>query len=178
MRPLAILLLLASPAAAQAPSPYAGEQSRPIKALSPAETADLLAGRGMGLARAAELNGHPGPMHVLQLRDKLALTPAQAAAAQDSFNRMEAAARPLGAELVGRERALDDLFRTAAASPADVVAQTEAIGALQGRLRAVHLQAHIEMRALLTAGQVAAYDRLRGYTSGTAPAHGHGHAPG
>ena len=112
----------------------------------------------------------------LQLRDKLALTPAQAAAAQDSFNRMEAAARPLGAELVARERALDDLFRTAAASPADVAAQTEAIGALQGRLRAVHLHAHIEMRALLTAGQVAAYDRLRGYASGTAPAHGH--APG
>ena len=57
---------------------------------------------------AVPQNGHPGPMHVLQLRDKLALTPAQAAAAQESFGRMEAAARLLGAELVARERALDD----------------------------------------------------------------------
>jgi hypothetical protein len=44
-------------ASAQSPQPYAGMQTRPIKALSDQQIADLRAGRGMGLALAAELNG-------------------------------------------------------------------------------------------------------------------------
>ena len=69
---VAVALLLAAPIApAQQHGGYAGQQSREIKALSAQETADLLAGRGMGLARTAELNGHPGPMHVLELRRPL-----------------------------------------------------------------------------------------------------------
>jgi hypothetical protein len=47
--------------AAQAPSPYAGQEQRPIKALSETEMRDLAEGRGMGLAKAAELNSYPGP---------------------------------------------------------------------------------------------------------------------
>jgi hypothetical protein len=58
-------------------------------------------------------------------------------------------------------------------------AQTAAIGALEADLRRAHLAAHLEMRTLLTAEQVAAYDRLRGYgaAQGGAGAHGgsHGH---
>jgi hypothetical protein len=62
------------------------------------------------MARPAELNGYPGPMHVLDLRDRLGLTPEQEAAVRSSFARMEVAAKPLGAELVERERALDRAF--------------------------------------------------------------------
>ena len=57
---------------------------------------------------------------------------------------------------------------------------TAAIGDLQGRLRAAHLAAHAETRAVLTEGQVRAYDALRGYSRAEgAPerhggAHGHG----
>ena len=58
-------------------SPYAGEQSRDIKALSSTETNNLLNGAGMGYAKAAELNGYPGPMHVLELARPLGLTDAQ-----------------------------------------------------------------------------------------------------
>lgn len=47
--------------AASAQSPYAGMQRRPIEALSEQQIADLKAGRGRGLALAAELNGYPGP---------------------------------------------------------------------------------------------------------------------
>ena len=125
-------------------SPYAGEQHRDIKALSAREVADLRAGRGMGMARAAELNGHPGPMHVLELRDRLGLTPEQEAAMRASFARMEAAAKPLGAELVEHERALDRAFAEGAAEMAAVRSMTAAIGGLQGKLRA--------------------YDALRGYS--------------
>ena len=137
-------------------SPYAGEQGRDIKALSVREVADLLAGRGMGMARAAELNGYPGPMHVLELRDRLGLTPEQEAAVRASFARMEAAAKPLGAELVERERALDRAFAGAAVTTDALRSMTAAIGDVQGRLRAVHLAAHVETRAVLTEEQVRA----------------------
>lgn len=184
LTPLTAALLLASPvlappAPAQPAGGYAGQQAREIKSLSAQEQADLLAGRGMGLARAGELNHHPGPAHVLDLRDKLGLTPAQAEAVQDSFRRMEAAAKPLGADLVAHERAMDDAFRGGTMTPARLAADTGAIGALQGRLRAVHLAAHLEVRDVLTPGQVAAYDRLRGYADGAAPpAHGRHVQPG
>jgi hypothetical protein len=52
---------LSSTALAQSAQPYSGMQTRPIKALSDQQVADLKAGRGMGLALAAELNGYPGP---------------------------------------------------------------------------------------------------------------------
>lgn len=164
-------LLLTLPAAAQhgSHSPYAAEAERGIKALSDRDTADLLAGRGMGLARAAELNSHPGPMHVLELDAQLGLSGAQRGAVQASQARMQAAAQALGAELVGRERALDALFRTGAATPERVSAEAEAIGALQGRVRAVHLNAHVEMRALLSPAQVAQYDAARGYAAARPP---------
>ena len=60
--------------AVNAQTPYAGMQTRSIKALSDQQIADLQAGRGMGLALAAELNGYPGPSHVLELADKLGLS--------------------------------------------------------------------------------------------------------
>ncbi|HYV03741.1 MAG TPA: hypothetical protein VFB82_04100, partial [Blastocatellia bacterium] len=60
--------------AANAQTPYAGMQTRTIKSLSEQQVADLGAGRGMGLALAAELNGYPGPSHVLELADKLDLS--------------------------------------------------------------------------------------------------------
>ena len=55
-------------------------QTRSIKALSDQQIADLGAGRGMGLALAAELNGYPGPSHVLELADKLDSRPINASA--------------------------------------------------------------------------------------------------
>ena len=63
------LLLSAGGALAQAgpaPQPYAGLDVRAVKALSDVQIADLRAGRGMGLALPAELNGYPGPTHVLE----------------------------------------------------------------------------------------------------------------
>src|SRR5262245_35073714 len=75
--------------------PYAGQQTRVVASLSDEDVRGFLDGRGMGLAKAAELNGHPGPMHVLELADELRLTPEQRALVTTAFDRMKAKARRL-----------------------------------------------------------------------------------
>lgn len=173
----ALALVLGAPAAAQhsghrhhgaappaAPAqPYAGLAERRIKALSEAEVAGLLAGGGMGLALAAELNGWPGPLHVLEHAEALRLTPAQRRTAETLRDRMLAEARTLGARIVALEEELDALFASGAAETGRLAALTAAIGALGGRLREVHLATHIAMRDALDPAQRAAYARLRGY---------------
>jgi Spy/CpxP family protein refolding chaperone len=153
-------------AALFAQSPYAGQEARPIKALSDEETQRYLGGEGMGLAKAAELNRHPGPRHVLELSPALQLTPEQTAAVQKSYDRMHEDAVRIGAAIVEAERALDDAFARAALDDAAMERAVLEIATLQGRLRATHLRAHLETRAVLTAEQVERYDRLRGYGSG------------
>lgn len=170
-----LLGLTAGPAVAQTASPYAGQETRPIKALSGQEIADLAAGRGMGLAKAAELNSFPGPMHVLEAAERLGLAPGQRAAVEASRARMSAEASRLGAAILAEERALDAGFAQARITPAELSERTARIGTLQGRLRAVHLDAHIETRAILTPAQVTAYDELRGYSSSARP-HGAHHS--
>lgn len=169
-----ILTLLPLAAEAQHRQPYAGQETRAIKALSEQETADLLAGRGMGLAKAAELNSYPGPMHALEMREALGLDAAQVAALEDQKRRMSEAAIALGQRLVAAERDLDRLFAERRIDAAMLQAKAEEIGRLQGQLRAVHLATHLETRAVLTEAQVQRYDELRGYT-GAAPTQPHRH---
>lgn len=150
-------------------STYAGLSSRPIKALSEDDVRSLREGKGMGLALAAELNGYPGPKHVLELADKLALTAEQRAAVQKSYDRMLASATALGGEIVDLEEQLDRAFAAAAIDENELSRLTGAIAERQGTLRNVHLAAHLETRALLTGHQLHVYARARGY--GSAGAH-------
>jgi Spy/CpxP family protein refolding chaperone len=154
-------------------SAYAGQESRNIKALSDEDIAALQNGDGMGIAKAAELNSYPGPRHVLTLAKELRLTEAQADQTNALRDRMSATARPLGAELIDRERLLEQLFATGEITPERLTAETAAIGDIQGRLRAVHLAAHLETRAILTPEQVALYGKLRGYTATGTSSHDH-----
>ena len=164
MAALVAICLVSQPAAADAVrSAYVGQQSRDIKALSGEDIAALHNGDGMGLAKAAELNGYPGPRHVLAMVRELRLGKNQAAQVTAIRDRMSAAARPLGDELIDRERGLDQLFAQREATPERLLAATAAIGNIQGRLRAVHLAAHLETRAVLSTEQIAEYDKLRGY---------------
>lgn len=159
------------------PSPYAGQEARDIKALSPQEIDGLLAGKGMGFAKAAELNGYPGPAHVLELADSLELSAEQRARTQQIFNRMESAAQALGRQLVAAENNLERLFRSRKVDAKSLRAAVERVSRWQARLRFVHLQAHLEQTAVLTAQQAAAYAKLRGYgaTSDGHPSHNHNH---
>jgi Spy/CpxP family protein refolding chaperone len=172
----AILALAAASAASDASAqqgqqPYAGQEKRAVKALSDAEVADLLAGRGMGLAKAAELNGYPGPAHLLEHAAALKLSDDQRRAIEAIRARMSADAAALGREIVARERELDAAFAAGRIDAALLKTKTGEIAALMGRLRAVHLAAHIESRPLLTPQQVADYNKLRGYTGPDEPQH-------
>jgi len=145
------------------PSPSASQDSSNIKSLSAAETEGYLNGRGMGLARAAELNSYPGPMHVLELATPLELTEQQRTATQQAFERMRAAAVRLGRDIVVKERDLNNLFASSRADQTSLQRLTSEIAALQGELRLTHLRAHLEMKRVLTPTQINRYDELRGY---------------
>jgi Spy/CpxP family protein refolding chaperone len=156
--------------------PYAGLEQRAIKALSDDEIAELRAGRGMGLALAAELNGYPGPSHVLEHAEALELTLAQRQHTQAVFHAMKVEAVKLGERLIEQERALDRLFATKATTAPELDAATAAIATTQGALRAAHLRAHLAMLQVLTPEQVKRYGQLRGYGDGDAGQE-HGHKP-
>jgi Spy/CpxP family protein refolding chaperone len=169
----AVLILTAGSSFAQSPQSYAGLQTRPLKALSEEQLADLREGRGMGLALAGELNGYPGPKHVLELARELNLTDAQRAHTQELFDAMKAEAIPLGQQLISAETDLDRQFSGRTITRASLTAATAVIGATQGELRATHLKYHLAMMDALTPEQVRRYDELRGYGA-AAPA---GHSP-
>jgi Spy/CpxP family protein refolding chaperone len=160
-----ILLTCAGMASAQTHQPYAGMQQRPVKALSEQQIADLRAGRGMGLALPAELNGYPGPMHVLEHADALGLTPPQQERTRWLIDAMRAEAIPVGERLIEQETKLDRLFANREITPAALTAATAEIGATQARLREAHLKYHLAMMDVLTPEQVVEYRRLRGYAS-------------
>lgn len=143
--------------------PYAGEQERELKALSVEEVNQYLVGAGMGFAKSAELNHFPGPMHVLELADQLGLSAQQRAQTRQLMDAHKAEARVLGAKVVQSEQALEALFRTANIDQASLAQAARSAAEAQGAYRLTHLDTHRSMRSLLTAEQVASYDRLRGY---------------
>lgn len=171
---LAVMALVLSAGAAPAQGPYAGQQARPIKTLSAEQVADLRAGHGMGLALAAELNGWPGPLHVLELADRLGLDAAQRSAVEGQHDAMRREAIAAGEAVIAAEAALDGLFAGGRPTPEAIAAATEAAGRAQAGLRAVHLRWHLVTSATLTPAQRARYAELRGYAGAAPPAHGHG----
>ncbi len=171
---VALALVAATGASAQTAQPYAGLQARAVKTLSPAQIEELRAGRGMGLALAAELNGYPGPVHVLELAEKLSLSPDQRQGTQALIAAMKAESIPLGEKLIEQEADLNRLFASRTVTPASLTAAMETIGSTQTALRIAHLKYHLATLELLTPGQAELYSQLRGYQE-SAPSHRHLH---
>ena len=189
--PAAVLLAMAacvcalSPAIAQGDpaKPYAGRQTQEIKSLTASEIDDLRNGRGMGFAMPAELNGYPGPAHILELSGQLQLTQEQKARVQQLFERMKSETSKLGEQLIADERALDDAFANKTINAASLDALTARAGATRAKLRAAHLRYHLEAAPLLDEKQTRLYARLRGYggpngQDGHGGKSGHGGAAG
>ena len=165
IRNLLVLLTLfvATGMAAAQESPYTGLEARQIKALSADRIAALLAGEGAGYALAAELNGYPGPRHVLDLADSLALSPDQRARVTQIFQGMQAAARDLGRLIVAGEAALDTSFARGTIDTVRLRESLAELARLEGELRRIHLGAHLDVTRHLSPLQVREYARLRGY---------------
>jgi Spy/CpxP family protein refolding chaperone len=172
MRPFALAFALAlsaaSGAAAQhaghAPAaPYAGQQTRTVTSFSEEDLAELRRGGGWGLAKPAELNGWPGPAHLLELARELDLSAEQQARIRELFEAMQRQAVAAGARLIEAEAALDAAFRERRVTRDRLESLLAEAEAARRALRFVHLAAHLEMPALLTPAQIARYEVLRGY---------------
>ena len=149
-------------------SPYSGEEKRPIKSLSADDIDELRNGRGWGLAKAAELNGMPGPAHLLEMRDAIGLTPDQVVEIEALFQRMKASATALGERLIALEADLNDAFARGDIGRDALAAKLAAIGEVRTALRLTHLETHLATPKILKPAQIAAYNRLRGYDTGNA----------
>ena len=164
---VSILFALAGPVLAQDAqrSPYAGLETRSIKALSPRQIEDLRSGRGMALALAAELNGYPGPQHVHELATELALSEAQHARIRELLDAMKAESLPLGDKLIAQEAALDALFAGRSVTAESLAAAVRTTSELQAALRYTHLKYHLVTLTILTPHQIERYAELRGYAA-------------
>jgi len=118
-------------------------------------------GRGFGLAFAADQNGYPGPMHVLELRDRLKLTADQEAKARDLMHAMFAESRPKSVRLLEAEAKLRRLFAERAADEAAVRAAVAEVERARSEVRLVHLLAHLKTRDLLSEDQRRLYHEAR-----------------
>ncbi len=159
----AIMLPVAVGAQNHSNSPYAGLESREIKSLSEADIEDLRTGRGWGMALAAELNGVPGPAHLLEMKEELALSAEQVSAIEDIFANMQAEAQEAGESLIKAEADIEMAFRDGGMTHGALRALIATSAATLAELRFIHLSRHLETPVLLTAEQIARYNELRGY---------------
>ena len=152
-------------AASTLTSPYAGEEARVIKSLSAKDIDDLFNGRGWGLARPAELNGVPGPAHLLEMKSEINLSAEQVSAIEVIWSEMNQNARRLGEHYVALERELNEQFATGQITSDTLKTLLLKIATVQTELRYTHLFAHLQASPILKPAQVALYNRLRGYSS-------------
>jgi Spy/CpxP family protein refolding chaperone len=144
-------------------SPYQGFETREVKTLSTEKQEGLKRGSSLSYALAAEMNGYPNPLQVLELADQLGLDADQKKRTQVIYDKMRRDAVSAGEALIAAEAALDRMFQLKQASYDRVDAQTAVIAGQEAKLRAIHLQAHLAINELLTPEQRESYNRLRGY---------------
>jgi len=146
-------------------SKYAGEEKREIKSLSTTDIEELKAGKGWGLAKAAELNGVPGPVHLLEMKEEIDLSANQIRAIEDIYKKMKQEAISLGLELIELERELNKHFANRTITDELLRQILQGIAQVQRQLRYVHLSAHLNTPDILNSEQITLYNKLRGYSS-------------
>lgn len=129
----------------------------------PPDKDSLLKGLGMGLASYAEENNYPGPKHVLDLKEQLALNRDQIKKGETLTNLVSVTAVAKGEEIVQAEEELNKMFQEGKINEKSLRAKLEQIGKLRADLRFIHLQAHLKMKQVLTADQIKKYNELRGH---------------
>ncbi|HAT36264.1 MAG TPA: hypothetical protein DCS82_11145 [Rhodospirillaceae bacterium] len=147
-------------------SDYAGQETRLIKSLSPADIKDLKSGAGWGFAKAAELNGYPGPRHLLDLKAEIPLSNEQVSQIEVIYREMKKQAVEQGKSLIAKEHELETQFRARSIIEPRLRTLLAGIAITRAGLRHTHLAAHLKATAILSANQIARYNVLRGYGNG------------
>ena len=145
-------------------SKYLGEEHRKIKSLSPNDIVELKKGGGWGLAKAAELNGVPGPAHILEMEDRINLTNDQKKKVQQIYSNMKAEAVLLGEQLIHLEEVLNNHFSSRTINQALLETLVHEIENVRSKLRIVHLSTHLQTPKILSSDQINLYNQLRGYS--------------
>ncbi len=145
----------------------------PMSSLAPEEIRGLQEGEGIRLARAAELNGYPGPAHILEAAraGKIELYADQRQAIERIHAAMKAKAQALGRQILAQEVSLEAGFRTGRVVEADLARQVEDIARLLAELRLTHLRAHLMTAAILRPQQIEEYYQFRGYSAPSSGRH-------
>jgi len=146
-------------------SKYAGEEKREIKSLSETDIEELKNGKGWGLAKAAELNGVPGPVHLLEMKEEIDLSAKQIRAIEDIYKKMKQEAIPLGLELIELEMELNNHFANRTITDELLRQILQRIAQVRRQLRYVHLSTHLKTPDILKTEQITLYNKLRGYSS-------------
>ena len=128
---------------------------------TPQDKEGLLRGEEMGQGTVAEVNGYPEPKRVLDAAEKLQLSDQQKKAITRIYQEAETRAKELSQSIIRLEEELNKAFQDQLVIEKSVRDDAEQIGRLRGRLRGVHLVAHLKTRAVLTEKQIAAYASLQ-----------------
>ena len=171
MKPIALLLTLAicmpvstlAQHSHGAQTPYSGMQDRAIKSLSDNDIKELRRGGGWGLALAAELNGMPGPTHLLEFKDQIPLTQDQVTQTQALLDDMRKAAIPTGERLIAAEAALEAAFAKGSVDENSLRGLLADVESARTELRFIHLSQHLKTTRFLKPEQIKRYNVLRGY---------------
>jgi Spy/CpxP family protein refolding chaperone len=146
-------------------SKYIGQEKRGIKSLSKEDINELKAGAGWGMAKAAELNGLPGPKHILEMSKEIELTAEQEKMVIAVYNDMNKKAVRLGNKLIEYEEELNNRFVERNIDEKILNDLLKKISETYKSLRFVHLSAHLKTPTILTESQIKKYNKLRGYSS-------------
>jgi hypothetical protein len=146
-------------------SKYAGQEERLIKSLSLDDISELKRGGGWGLAKAAELNGVPGPAHLLEMKDEIPLDNVQVAAITTIYEKMKSQAIEQGDRLIALELELENHFLNGTITDAILRSSLDAIAEVRKELRYIHLATHLKTPEILSEAQIKKYNALRGYSN-------------
>jgi hypothetical protein len=150
-------------------SQYHAQEKRQIKSLSESDINSLRNGKGWGLAKAAELNGIPGPSHLLQLKKEIQLRVEQEKQIQQLFDDMKQKAIHKGLMLIELEQKLETGFQTQDINKDSLLKILTKISKVRRDLRFIHLSTHLATPKILDKKQIVLYNKLRGYDKPAKP---------
>ena len=111
----------------------------------------------------AELNGYPGPRHVLDIAQELQLTDRQRMEIELIYQNMSNNAKSIGSAIIGVEQDMDEAFANKTITEENLIALLDKSANLYGQLRFVHLSAHLDTAQIMTTEQIQMYNEMRGY---------------